>query len=139
MTNRPRLELSGQERVFSVAARSSRSKRLCCQPVVFEAKPMTQDFIFAQDVILDPDTAKIVAVVRNGGVWRDGARIAVLVGAHMYDLNGNLLGKLAAGDGSLPISFKNLVGAKSAPRRARVSRIAMPRATVERVVSQFEI
>ena len=38
---------------------------------------MTQDFIFAQDVILDPDTAKIVAVVRNGGVWRDGVRIAV--------------------------------------------------------------
>jgi hypothetical protein len=37
----------------------------------------------------------------------------VLVGAHMYDLNGNLLGKLA-GDGSLPISFKNLVGGKSA-------------------------
>ena len=75
---------------------------------------MTQDFIFAQDVILDPDTAKIVAVVRNGGVWRDGARIAVLVGAQMYDLNGNLLGKLAAGDGSLPISFKNLVEGKSA-------------------------
>jgi hypothetical protein len=75
---------------------------------------MTQNFIFAQDVILDPDTAKIVAVVRNGGVWRDGSRIAVLIGAHMYDLNGNLLGKLAAGDGSLPISFKNLVGGKSA-------------------------
>jgi hypothetical protein len=32
----------------------------------------------------------------------------------MYDLNGNLLGKLAAGDGSLPISFKNLEGGKSA-------------------------
>jgi hypothetical protein len=75
---------------------------------------MTQDFIFAQDVILDPDTAKIVAVVRNGGVWRDGVRIAVLVGAQMYDLNGNLLGKLAAGHGSLPISFKNLVEGKSA-------------------------
>jgi hypothetical protein len=71
---------------------------------------MAQDFIFAHDVILDPDTAKVVAEVRNGGVWRDGTRIAVLVGAHMYDLNGNLLGKLAAGDGSLPISFKNLVG-----------------------------
>jgi hypothetical protein len=84
------------------------------QPVVFEAKPMTQDFIFAQDVILDPDTAKIVAVVRNGGVWRDGVRIAVLVGAQMYDLNGNLLGKLATGHGSLPISFKNLVEGKSA-------------------------
>jgi hypothetical protein len=74
---------------------------------------MTQGFIFAQDVILDPDSAKIVAVVRNGGVWRDGTRIAVLVGAQMYDLNGNLLGKLA-GDGSLPFSFKNLVEGKSA-------------------------
>jgi hypothetical protein len=109
-----RLELSGQERVFSVPARSSRSQTLARPSVVFEAKPMTQDFIFAQDVILDPDTAKIVAVVRNGGVWRDGARIAVLVGAQMYDLNGNLLGKLAAGAGSLPISFKNLVEGKSA-------------------------
>ena len=76
---------------------------------------MTQDFIFAQDVILDPDTAKIVAVVRNGKVWRDGAKIAVLVGAQMYDLNGNLVGKLAAGAGSLPMSFKKLVEGKSRP------------------------
>jgi hypothetical protein len=90
------------------------------QPVAFEAKPMTQDFIFAQDVILDPDTAKILAVVRNGAVWRDGAKIAVLVGAQMYVLDGNLLGKLATGVGSLPISFKNLVEGKSA-RRARAS------------------
>jgi hypothetical protein len=74
---------------------------------------VTQDLIFAQDVILDPDTATIVAVVRNGGVWRDGAKIAVLVGAQIYDLNGNLLGKLA-GDGSLPISFKNLIEGNSA-------------------------
>jgi hypothetical protein len=84
------------------------------QPVVFEAKSMTQDFIFAQDVILDPGTGKILAVVRNGGVWRAGARIAVLVGAHMYDLNGNVLGKLVAGAGPLPISFKNLIRGKSA-------------------------
>jgi hypothetical protein len=28
---------------------------------------MTQNFIFAHDVILDPDTAKIEAVVGNGG------------------------------------------------------------------------
>jgi hypothetical protein len=69
---------------------------------------MTQDFIFAHDVILDPDTAKIVAVVRNGGVWRDGTRIGVIVGSHIYDLNGNLLGNLAD-DGSLPISFKNML------------------------------
>jgi hypothetical protein len=31
--------------------------------------------------------------------------------ARIHDLNGNLLGKLAAGDGSLPILFKNLVEA----------------------------
>jgi hypothetical protein len=80
---------------------------------------MTQDFIFAQDVILDPDTGKILAVVRNGGVWRDKARIALLVGQQMYDLNGNLLGQLAAGSGPLPISFKNLVEGKSThPERA---------------------
>jgi hypothetical protein len=77
-------------------------------------KTMTQDFIFAQDVILDPATSKILAIIRNGGVWRDGVRIAVLVGAHMYDLNGNLLGNLNAGVGSLPISFKNLLEGKSA-------------------------
>ena len=61
---------------------------------------MTQDFIFARDVILDPDTSKVLAVVRNGGVWRDGSKIAVLVGARIYDLNGNLLGTLTAGDRS---------------------------------------
>jgi hypothetical protein len=92
---------------------------------------MTQDFIFAQDVILDPDTTKIVAVVRNGGVWRDGAKIAVLVGAQIYDLNGNLLGKLAAGAGSLPMSFKKLVEGKSGPTPSARSRIAMPHATME--------
>ena len=75
---------------------------------------MTRDFIFAQDVILDPDTAKIIAIVRNGGVWRDGVQIAVLVGAHIYEMNGNLLGKLAAGDGSLPIAFKNLLSGNGA-------------------------
>jgi hypothetical protein len=75
---------------------------------------MTQDFIFAQDVIVDPDTAKVLAVVRNGAVWRDGAKIAVLVGAQIYDLNGNLLGKLATGAGLSRASFKNLVEGKSA-------------------------
>jgi hypothetical protein len=34
--------------------------------VVFE-ETMSQNFIFAQDVILDPDAGKILAVVRNGG------------------------------------------------------------------------
>jgi hypothetical protein len=33
----------------------------------------------------------------------------------MYDLNGNLLGTLAAGDGSLPMSFKNLLKRHAEP------------------------
>jgi hypothetical protein len=86
---------------------------LAAQPGVFEATPMTQDFIFAEDVILDPNTSKVLAVIRNGGVWRDGTKIAVLVGAHIYDLNGNLLDTLAAG--SLPISFKNLLKRHAEP------------------------
>ena len=91
---------------------------------------MTQDFIFAQDVILDPDTGKSVAVVRNGEVFRDGARIAVLVGAHMYDLNGNLVGQLAAGAGSLPVCFKNLLEGKSALSPLRQSRSYAPPAAL---------
>jgi hypothetical protein len=74
---------------------------------------MTQELIFAQDVILDPVTSKVLAVVRNGGVWRDETKIAVVVREHIYDLNGNLLGTLAAG--SLPISFKNLLKRPAEP------------------------
>jgi hypothetical protein len=113
LTNRPRLELSGHEWVSNVAVPILTKPEALLVSDCQRAKPMTQDFIFAQDVILDPDTGKIVAVVRNGGVWRDGVRIAVLVGAQMYDLNGHLLGKLGAGDGSLPKSFKNLLEGKS--------------------------
>ena len=88
---------------------------------------MTHSFIFAHDVIFDPETAKVVAVVGNGGVWRDGVRIAVLVGAQMYDLNGNLLGKLGSGAGSVPISFKNLVEANRPTPSLRQSRSYPPR------------
>jgi hypothetical protein len=57
-----------------VGRESSRTKGFARQPVLFEAaKPMTQDFIFAQDVIFDPDTLRIIAVVRNGGIWRGGS------------------------------------------------------------------
>jgi hypothetical protein len=37
----------------------------------------------------------------------------------MYDVNGNLLGQLAAGAGSLPISFRKLVEGKSAHAEQR--------------------
>jgi hypothetical protein len=59
---------------------------------------MSQDFFIlnSQDFILDPKTRKVVAIIRNGGVFRDddGARIAVFVGSNLYDLNGNFLGRL---------------------------------------------
>ena len=72
---------------------------------------MAQDFIFARDVILDPETRKSVAIIRNGEIFlddEDGARIAVIVGEHLYDVDGNLLGPLAVA-GVLPLSFKNLL------------------------------
>ena len=47
-----------------------------------------------------------------------------MVGVQMYDLNGDLLGKLATGDGSLPVSFKNLIEGKIGPGRARIRRYA---------------
>jgi hypothetical protein len=93
---------------------------------------MTQDFIFAQDVIVDPDTAKILAVVRNGGVWRNGARIAVLVGAHMYDLNGKSARQTRRGRWVFAYFVQEPGRGQIGPRRARISHIAMPRATMER-------
>jgi hypothetical protein len=68
--------------------------------------------------IVDPDTGKIVAVIRHGEVFRndkEGARIAIVLNANLYDLNGNLVGRL--GDQnmidvriwSMPIAFRNLL------------------------------
>jgi len=68
--------------------------------------------------IVDPDTGKIVAVIRHGEVFRNDkeeARIAIVLNANLYDLNGNLVGRL---DGqnvidvrtwSMPIAFRNLL------------------------------
>jgi hypothetical protein len=78
----------------------------------------TQGFILAQNVILDRETRKSVAVLRNGQVFRDdkeGAKIATVVGSYLYDVNGNLVGYL---DGdrvigprteSMPIAFRKLL------------------------------
>jgi hypothetical protein len=74
---------------------------------------MAQDLILdAQNVILDPETRKSVAVIRNGAVFRDdeeGARIAYLVGSSLYDLNGNFLGRLDGCTRSLPIGLRKLL------------------------------
>ena len=68
--------------------------------------------------IVDPDTGKIAAVIRHGEVFRNekkGARIAIVLNANLYDLNGNLLRRLDDQNTidvrtwSMPIAFKNLL------------------------------
>jgi hypothetical protein len=68
--------------------------------------------------IVDPDTGKIVAVIRNGGVFRngkEGARIAIVINSNLYDLNGNLIGRLDEQNmidvrtWSMPVAFRKLL------------------------------
>ena len=71
-----------------------------------------------QGYIVDPESGKVVAVIRHGEVFRDGkegAKIATVLNANLYDLSGNLVGRL---DGphaidvrtwSLPIAVRNLL------------------------------
>jgi hypothetical protein len=93
---------------------------------------MSQDYFIldAQDVILDAKTRKIVAIIRNGEVFRDDdrARIAVFVGSNLYDLDGNFLGRLDGCTRYLPIALRKLLEGTTAvfspyslslPRRAR--------------------
>jgi hypothetical protein len=93
---------------------------------------MSDDFFVldAQDAILDAKTRKLVAIIRNGEVFRDdhGVRIAVFVGSNLYDLDGNFLGRLDGCTRSLPIALRKLLEGATAvfppyslslPRRAR--------------------
>ena len=68
--------------------------------------------------IVDPDTGKIVAVIRHGEVFRNDkeeARIAIVLNANLYDLKGNLVGRLDdqhvidVRTWSMPIAFTNLL------------------------------
>jgi hypothetical protein len=71
-----------------------------------------------QGYIVDPETGKVVAVIRHGEVFRDdeeGAKIATVVNANLYDLSGNFVGRL---DGphaidvrtwSMPIAVRNFL------------------------------
>ena len=74
---------------------------------------MSQYFFIldSRDFILDPRTRKVVAIIRNGEVFRDddGAKIAVFVGSSLYDLNGNFLGTLDGCTRSLPIALGKLL------------------------------
>jgi hypothetical protein len=76
-----------------------------------------------QGYIVDPETGKVVAVIRHGEVFRDdneGAKIATVVNANLYDLSGNLVGRL---DGphaidvrtwSMPIAVRDLLEGETA-------------------------
>ena len=76
-----------------------------------------------QGYIVDPETGKVVAVIRHGEVFRDGkewAKIATVLNANLYDLSGNLVGRL---DGphaidvrtwSMPIAVRNLLEGETA-------------------------
>ena len=51
----------------------------------------------ARSFIADPETGKNIAIIRDGEVFRDdteGAKIATVLGAYLYDLKGNLVGYL---------------------------------------------
>jgi hypothetical protein len=70
-----------------------------------------------QGYIVDPETGKVVAVIRNGEVFRDGkegAKIATVLNGNLYDLTGSFVGRL---DGphaidvrtwSMPLAVMNL-------------------------------
>jgi hypothetical protein len=47
--------------------------------------------------IVDPETGKVVAVIRNGELFRDGkegAKIATVLNGNLYDLTGSFVGRL---------------------------------------------
>ena len=76
-----------------------------------------------QGYIVDPETGKVVAVIRHGEVFREdkeGAKIATILNANLYDLSGNWVGRL---DGphaidvrtwSMPIAVRNLLEGETA-------------------------
>jgi hypothetical protein len=73
-------------------------------------------------IIVDQDTGKNVAVIRDGAVFladREGAKIATVLGIYLYDLKDNLVGSLRghhvvdASTRSMPIAFRNLLEGKS--------------------------
>jgi|HubBroStandDraft_6_1064221.scaffolds.fasta_scaffold251840_2 hypothetical protein len=78
---------------------------------------MAQDFF-----IIDQDTGKNVAVIRDGEVFRadrEGAKIATVLGVYLYDLKDNLVGYLHghhvvdARTQSMPNAFRKLLEGKS--------------------------
>jgi hypothetical protein len=74
--------------------------------------------------IVDPETGKVVAVIRHGEVFRqdeEGAKIATVVNGNLYDLSGNFVGRLDrehvvdVSTWRMPIAFTDLLKGKALP------------------------
>ena len=74
-----------------------------------------------QGYIVDPETGKVVAEVRNGEVFcqdEEGAKIATVVNGNLYDLGGNLVGRLDGAQAidvrtwTMPIAVRNFLKAR---------------------------
>jgi hypothetical protein len=74
----------------------------------------------AEGLISDPETDKIVAIIRGGQVDRfrrdtEWAKIATVLGTCLYDLSGNLVGHLHGqhvidpSTQSMPVAFRELL------------------------------
>jgi hypothetical protein len=80
-----------------------------------------------QGYIVDPESGKVVAVIRHGEVFRedkDGVKIASVVNANLYDLSGNLIGRLD-GPHAIDVRTWSMLGPfwKEKPRTTRFLRI----------------
>ena len=75
-----------------------------------------------QGYIVDPETGKVVAVIRHGEVFRDDkeGKIATVLNSNLYDLRGNLVGRLDGQNvidvrtGTMPAAFRKLLAGESA-------------------------
>src|ERR1700685_265898 len=74
--------------------------------------------------IVDPETGKVVAVIRDGEVFRqdeEGAKIATVVNGNLYNLSGNFVGRLDrehvvdVSTWRMPIAFRDLLKGKALP------------------------
>jgi hypothetical protein len=75
-----------------------------------------------QGYIVDPETGKVVAVIRHGEVFRDDkeGKIATVLNDNLYDLSGNLVGRLHGQNvidvrtWTMPAALRKLLAGESA-------------------------
>jgi hypothetical protein len=123
----PRWNYQPRSRVLWYSAADCKAQRSSRGPAT-----VSQDFIMdARSFIFDPETRRVIALIRNGQVFRDdeeGAKVAYLVGSNLYDLSGNFLGRLNASERALPIGLRTLLQGElsKGARRRRAKRAQDP-------------